>query len=136
MCPTRISLGHWLDTSKTSIKPRWGLCLSDFSIAPETSIDIILQLIKDDPSITRKALAEIVGISQSAIQKHINRLKAESIIVRNGGDRGGHWEIINKQRKIVIDMLFGKKIRELRDEQGVLQRQLAALLEIDTPMFR
>ena len=32
-------------------------------------------------------------------------------------------------------MLFGKKIRELRDEKGVLQRQLAALLEIDTPMF-
>ena len=29
-------------------------------------------------------------------------------------------------------MIFGKKIRELRDEQGVLQRQLAALLEIDT----
>ena len=29
-------------------------------------------------------------------------------------------------------MLFGKKIRELRDEHGVLQRQLAALLEIDT----
>lgn len=26
-------------------------------------------------------------------------------------------------------------IRELRDKQGVLQRQLAALLEIDTPMF-
>lgn len=32
-------------------------------------------------------------------------------------------------------MLFGDRIRELRDEQGVLQRQLAALLEIDTPMF-
>ena len=32
-------------------------------------------------------------------------------------------------------MLFGNKIRELRDENGVLQRQLAALLEIDTPMF-
>lgn len=32
-------------------------------------------------------------------------------------------------------MLFGNKIRELRDEQGVLQRQVAALLEIDTPMF-
>lgn len=32
-------------------------------------------------------------------------------------------------------MLFGNKIRELRDEQGVLQRQLAAALEIDTPMF-
>ena len=32
-------------------------------------------------------------------------------------------------------MLFGNKIRELRDEQGLLQRQLAAALEIDTPMF-
>ena len=32
-------------------------------------------------------------------------------------------------------MLLGNKIRKLRDEQGVLQRQLAALLEIDTPMF-
>ena len=32
-------------------------------------------------------------------------------------------------------MLFGNKIKELRDEQGALQRQLAALLEIDTPIF-
>ena len=32
-------------------------------------------------------------------------------------------------------MLFGNKIRELRDEQKLLQRQLAAALEIDTPMF-
>ena len=34
-----------------------------------------------------------------------------------------------------ILLLFGNRIRELRDKQGVLQRQLAALLEIDTPMF-
>ena len=32
-------------------------------------------------------------------------------------------------------MLFGNKIKELRDENGIMQRQLAALLEIDTPMF-
>lgn len=32
-------------------------------------------------------------------------------------------------------MLLGKKIKELRDEYEALQRQLAALLEIDTPMF-
>lgn len=36
---------------------------------------------------------------------------------------------------IDIDMLFGNRIKELRDEHGILQRQLAALLEIDTPMF-
>ena len=32
-------------------------------------------------------------------------------------------------------MIFGQRIRELREEQGLLQRQLAAFLEIDTPMF-
>ena len=32
-------------------------------------------------------------------------------------------------------MLFGNKIKELRDENGIMQRQLAALLQIDTPMF-
>ena len=32
-------------------------------------------------------------------------------------------------------MLLGNRIRSLRDEQGILQRQVAAYLEIDTPMF-
>lgn len=32
-------------------------------------------------------------------------------------------------------MLLGRKIKRSREEQGVLQRQLAALLDIDTPMF-
>lgn len=32
-------------------------------------------------------------------------------------------------------MLLGNKIKSLRDENEVLQRQLAAYLEIDTPMF-
>lgn len=32
-------------------------------------------------------------------------------------------------------MLLGNKIKELRDKYEVLQRQLAAYLEIDTPMF-
>ena len=40
-----------------------------------------------------------------------------------------------KTNKIDIDMLFGNKIKEFRGEQGLLQRQLAAFVEIDTPMF-
>ena len=32
-------------------------------------------------------------------------------------------------------MIFGKKIKALREERGMVQRQLAAALEIDTPMF-
>lgn len=32
-------------------------------------------------------------------------------------------------------MFLGKRIKELREEKGLLQRQLAAELEIDTPMY-
>lgn len=32
-------------------------------------------------------------------------------------------------------MLFGNKIKELREEQGLLQRQLATALGVDVPMF-
>jgi len=39
------------------------------------------------------------------------------------------------QTRKLKSMLLGERIKELRAEHGVLQRQLAALLEIDTPMF-
>ncbi|MDR0205981.1 MAG: helix-turn-helix domain-containing protein [Bacteroidales bacterium] len=32
-------------------------------------------------------------------------------------------------------MLFAEKIKHLREEKQLLQRQLAAILEIDTPMY-
>lgn len=32
-------------------------------------------------------------------------------------------------------MLFGNKIKELRETNGLLQRQLAAQLDVDTPMY-
>lgn len=32
-------------------------------------------------------------------------------------------------------MFFGERIKQLREEKGLLQRQLAASLEMDTPMF-
>lgn len=32
-------------------------------------------------------------------------------------------------------MIFGKNIKKIRKERGMLQRQLSAALEIDTPMY-
>ena len=60
----------------------------------DTTIAEVLRLIEENPQITRKALSETIGIASSAIQKHINRLKAEGTIRRVGGDYGGYWEII------------------------------------------
>ena len=57
------------------------------------TIEQIYELIKSNPKITRAELSRLVGISPSAIQKHIDKLKGVRIR-RAGGDFGGHWEII------------------------------------------
>jgi predicted HTH transcriptional regulator len=54
----------------------------------------ILDLIKDNPSVSRKELSETLGINPSAIQKHIQKLKNEGFIERVGGDRGGYWKVL------------------------------------------
>lgn len=53
----------------------------------------VFELIKDNPKITRAKLSEELGISPSAIQKHIEKLRNVRIR-RIGADKGGHWEVI------------------------------------------
>lgn len=59
------------------------------------TIEQIYELIKSNPKITRTELSRVVGISPSAIQKHIDKLKGVRIR-RAGGDFGGHWEIVSQ----------------------------------------
>ena len=54
----------------------------------------ILKLIKKNPSVTRMQLTEELGISSSAIQRHIKILKEMVKIRRVAPDKGGYWEII------------------------------------------
>ena len=55
----------------------------------------IFELIQGNPKITRKELSEALKINPSAIQKHIEKLKAEHIITRIGSDKAGQWKIEN-----------------------------------------
>ena len=52
----------------------------------------VLELITENPKITRSELSETLGINPSAIQRHIQKLKNEGIIERIGGDKGGYWK--------------------------------------------
>ena len=54
----------------------------------------ILKLIKENPYISKKELSETIGISTTAIDKNITRLKKEGLLKRIGPDKGGHWEIV------------------------------------------
>lgn len=54
----------------------------------------IIEAMRRKPDISRRELTEILGISPSAIQKHIEYLKKSEIIVRLGSDRKGLWKVL------------------------------------------
>lgn len=53
----------------------------------------ILDLLKQNPKISRKELCEELKINPSAVQKHIEKLKEANKIERIGGAKGGEWSV-------------------------------------------
>ena len=53
----------------------------------------ILELISKNPKITRRELMGELDINQSAVQRHMDKLKAAGILERVGPDRGGYWKL-------------------------------------------
>lgn len=54
----------------------------------------IIGLLTEDGKLSAVALAEKVGITAKAVEKHLARLKAEGIIERIGPAKGGRWKVI------------------------------------------
>ena len=55
----------------------------------------LLNLIAENPKITRRELAENLHVPASTVQFHIEKLKTEGRIERVGGARGGYWKVVN-----------------------------------------
>lgn len=53
----------------------------------------IIALIQGDNSISKKTIAEKLGIGTTSVSRYIDSLKAKGVIERIGGDRGGYWKI-------------------------------------------
>mgnify|MGYP006302086445 CR=1 FL=1 len=54
----------------------------------------IVSLIKQRPDITRKELANAVGISDSGVKYHLKKMQDKGVLRRVGPPRGGHWEVV------------------------------------------
>ena len=54
----------------------------------------MVYLIDQNPTITIKELAESIGISTTAIDKNLTKLKDKNIVRRIGGDKKGRWELV------------------------------------------
>ena len=54
----------------------------------------ILQVLKADSTVAIPAIATIIGVSETAIEKNLSWLRENGYIRRIGGARGGHWEVL------------------------------------------
>lgn len=60
----------------------------------QKSREKILVLLKEHPDYSARKIAEIIGITPKAVEKHLAKLKAEGLILREGPDKGGRWIVI------------------------------------------
>ena len=60
----------------------------------QKSREKILNLLKAHPEYSARRLAEAIGITDKAVEKHLAKLKAEGLIRREGPDKGGKWFVL------------------------------------------
>ena len=53
----------------------------------------IIRILKEHPDYSARKLAENIGVTPKAIEKHLAKLKADGVIQREGPDKGGKWRI-------------------------------------------
>jgi len=54
----------------------------------------IIELIKENPSITREELARALNITPDGVKYHLQNLKKKGILKRIGGKKGGYWKVV------------------------------------------
>ena len=81
--------GMWIEFlfNPTKISPKKG------TTTQETTQEKIVALLRSHPSITRRALAGMIGLSEEGIKYHLNKLKSSGRVQRKGSTKAGHWEM-------------------------------------------
>ena len=61
---------------------------------PKTTPERILALLKAEPEITQRRLAERIGLTRDGVKYHLGKLRAAGVIRRVGSARAGRWEVL------------------------------------------
>ena len=82
--PIHAGCGNKPATEKTTV------------ITTKKTTEKIVRLMKSNPYITNKELAEVCGITEDGVYWNTKKLKKNNRIRRIGGDKGGYWEVLLK----------------------------------------
>lgn len=54
----------------------------------------IIKVLRDEPSITQKRIAELTGKSERTIKRRTVEMQKKGLIQRENGKRNGRWEVL------------------------------------------
>ena len=54
----------------------------------------IMNILQKNPAETAKNIAAVLKVTEKTIKRDIAELKAEKLLVREGGKNGGYWKVI------------------------------------------
>lgn len=81
-----------IKTNQDSIKTDQGIRLTHNQFVQ----DAIIEIIKVNGKATQREMAELTGETLSTIKYHIEKMKKNGIIERNGSSQSGNWKINNE----------------------------------------
>lgn len=61
---------------------------------PAATRERILDLLRTEPAISRRVLAERIGVTPDGIKYHLTRLRAAGVVRHVGATKGGRWEVL------------------------------------------
>jgi predicted HTH transcriptional regulator len=56
---------------------------------------LILEIIKSNSKISRSEMVKQLNLTEGSLRHHLEQLKNEGTIIREGADKGGKWIIPN-----------------------------------------
>ncbi|MBE6131246.1 MAG: winged helix-turn-helix transcriptional regulator [Erysipelotrichaceae bacterium] len=68
---------------------------TDQEIDQESIQRMILEVIKNEPTITRNGMAKKLNISSTKIKHYLDKMRNSGLIVHKGSTKSGHWEIVD-----------------------------------------
>ena len=77
-------------TNETETETKLMVDTNEFTTDERSVIDVV----RDNPTITQQGLLEITGISMGTIKRIMPRLQKKGVLIREGNRRVGQWKVI------------------------------------------
>lgn len=75
----------------------------DFAATTPKTDAAILELVANNPKITKEELSGRLNITKDGVKYHIKKLREAGMLRRVGPSKGGHWEITTMEEKKLLD---------------------------------